>query len=139
MTIEPEFRPYSALKVELSTLNSATVLIDGWNVIWLLDMSFRLIPLTMKLVVSSRFPAVLNAPPPVKPEEAEDEEEEAVEDMIVVEERPEEPVEEVLGWLLLLLVVDDVPFSALNATRPAAIRMTSTTATAMTCVRSFSP
>ena len=34
LTMAPELRPYSALNVELSTLNSCTVLIDGWNVIW---------------------------------------------------------------------------------------------------------
>jgi len=34
LTMAPELRPYSALNVELSTLNSDTVLIDGWNVIW---------------------------------------------------------------------------------------------------------
>ena len=37
-TIAPELRPYSALKVELSTLNSCTVLIEGWNVIWFCTM-----------------------------------------------------------------------------------------------------
>jgi hypothetical protein len=31
-TIAPELRPYSALNVELSILNSETVLIEGWNV-----------------------------------------------------------------------------------------------------------
>ena len=56
----PELRPYSALKVELSTLNSDTVLIDGWNVIWFCARSFRLMPLIMKFTVSSRLPAVLN-------------------------------------------------------------------------------
>ena len=64
LTIAPELRPYSAPKVELSTLNSCTVLIDGWNVIWFCAMSFRLMPLIMKLTVSSRLPAVLNANDP---------------------------------------------------------------------------
>ena len=64
LTMAPELRPYSALKVELSTLNSDTVLIDGWNVIWFCTMSFRLTPLTMKLTVSSRLPAVLNEKEP---------------------------------------------------------------------------
>ncbi len=63
-TIAPELRPYSALNVWLSTLNSETVLIDGWNVIWFCAMSFRLIPFTMKFTVSSRLPAVLNAKEP---------------------------------------------------------------------------
>src|SRR5215467_13787880 len=63
-TIAPELRPYSALNVELSTLNSDTVLIDGWNVIWFCDGSFKLIPLIMKLMVSSRLPAELNANEP---------------------------------------------------------------------------
>ena len=64
LTIAPEFRPYSALKVELSTLNSCTVAMVGWNVIWLFDGSFRLMPFIMKLIVSSREPALLN---PKKP------------------------------------------------------------------------
>ena len=64
LTIAPELRPYSAPNVELSTLNSWTVLIDGWNVIWFCTMSFRLMPLIMKLTVSSRLPAVLNANDP---------------------------------------------------------------------------
>src|SRR5713101_291152 len=63
-TIEPELRPYSALYVELLILNSETVLIDGWKVIWPLAMSFRLTPLIWKLVVSSRFPAVTMAKAP---------------------------------------------------------------------------
>ena len=63
-TTAPELRPYSALSVELSTLNSDTVLIDGWNVIWFWTWSFRLIPLTMKFTVSSRLPAVLKAKEP---------------------------------------------------------------------------
>ena len=33
LTMAPLLRPYSALKVELSALNSETVLIDGWKVI----------------------------------------------------------------------------------------------------------
>jgi hypothetical protein len=41
-TMAPELRPYSALKVELSTLNSETVLIDGWNTICEFDRSFIL-------------------------------------------------------------------------------------------------
>src|SRR5262252_3652984 len=64
LTMAPELRPYSALKVELSTLNSETVLIDGWNVIWFCDGSFRFTPLVMKFTVSSRLPAVLNAKDP---------------------------------------------------------------------------
>ena len=63
-TTAPELRPYSALSVELSTLNSDTVLIDGWNVIWFCTWSLRLIPLTMKFTVSSRLPAVLKAKEP---------------------------------------------------------------------------
>src|SRR5260370_5119005 len=55
-----EFRPYSALNVELSTLNSCIVPMVGWKVIWLLLGSFRLMPLIMKLTVSSRAPALLN-------------------------------------------------------------------------------
>ena len=61
LTTAPELRPYSALSVELSTLNSETVLIEGWKVIWFWTWSLRLIPLIMKLTVSSRLPAVLNA------------------------------------------------------------------------------
>src|SRR3954467_13606394 len=60
LTIAPELRPYSALNVELSTLNSDTVLIDGWNVTCEFDRSFRLIPLTMKFTEVSRLPAVMN-------------------------------------------------------------------------------
>src|SRR6188768_445374 len=56
----PELRPYSALNVELSTLNSDTVLIDGWKVTWLFDRSFRLMPLIMKLTEVSRLPAEKN-------------------------------------------------------------------------------
>ncbi len=63
-TMAPELRPYCALKVELSTLNSCTVLIEGWKVIWFWTMSLRLTPLIMKLTVSSRAPAVLNAKEP---------------------------------------------------------------------------
>jgi len=37
-TTPPELRPYSALSVWLSTLNSETVLTEGWNVIWFLDL-----------------------------------------------------------------------------------------------------
>jgi len=37
-TMEPELRPNSALYVELSILNSATVLIVGWKVIWFLHL-----------------------------------------------------------------------------------------------------
>src|SRR4029079_9282658 len=59
-TIAPELRPYSALNVELSTLNSDTVLIDGWNVTCEFDRSFRLMPLTMKFTDVSRLPAVMN-------------------------------------------------------------------------------
>ena len=44
-TIAPEFRPYSALNVELSTLNSCTVLIEGWNVIDALVRLLSVIPL----------------------------------------------------------------------------------------------
>src|SRR5262245_14141009 len=58
-TTAPELRPYSALSEELSTLNSDTVLMEGWNVIWFWTWSFRLTPLIMKLTVSSRLPAVL--------------------------------------------------------------------------------
>ena len=43
-TTAPELRPYSALKVELSTLNSETVLIDGWNVIWFCDLVVQVDP-----------------------------------------------------------------------------------------------
>src|SRR5438445_13042593 len=64
LTIAPELRPYSALYVELSTLNSETVLIDGWNVIWFCTISFKLMPFTMKFTVSSRLPAVLIANEP---------------------------------------------------------------------------
>src|SRR6202035_4854048 len=64
LTMAPEFRPYSALNVELSTLNSDTVLINGWNVIWFCAGSFRLTPLIMKFTVSSRLPAVLNEKEP---------------------------------------------------------------------------
>src|SRR5215467_1780182 len=64
LTIAPELRPYSALYVELSTLNSDTVLIDGWKVIWFCTMSFKLMPFTMKFTVSSRLPAVLMAKDP---------------------------------------------------------------------------
>src|SRR6185369_13657041 len=63
-TTAPELRPYSALKVWLSTLNSETVLIEGWNVIWFWTWSLRLTPFTMKFTVSSRLPAVLNANDP---------------------------------------------------------------------------
>src|ERR1043166_5318608 len=61
LTMAPELRPYSALKVELSALNSETVLIEGWKVIWFCTMSLRLTPLIWKLTVSSRLPAVLKA------------------------------------------------------------------------------
>src|ERR1700704_6801497 len=64
LTMAPELRPYSALNVELSTLNSDTVLIDGWKVIWFWAGSFKLTPLIMKLTVSSRLPAVLKANEP---------------------------------------------------------------------------
>ena len=60
LTIAPELRPYSALNVELSTLNSDTVLIDGWKVTCELERSFRLMPLTIMLTEVSRFPAVMN-------------------------------------------------------------------------------
>src|SRR3982074_2939263 len=60
----PELRPYSALKGELSTLNSETVLIDGWNTICEFDRSFRLMPLTMKLTEVSRLPADMNEKEP---------------------------------------------------------------------------
>ena len=60
LTIAPELRPYSALNVELSTLNSETVLIDGWNVTCEFDRSFRLMPLTIKLTDVSRLPADMN-------------------------------------------------------------------------------
>src|SRR5262249_13732164 len=59
-TIAPELRPYSALNVELSSLNSETVLIDGWNVTWLFDRSFRLMPLIMRFTEVSRLPADMN-------------------------------------------------------------------------------
>ncbi len=45
----------------LPNLASATVEIGGWNVIWFWTMSFRLMPVIMKLTVSSRAPAVLKA------------------------------------------------------------------------------
>src|SRR4029453_14595157 len=64
LTVAPELRPYSALKVELSALNSCTVFIEGWNVIWFWTMSLRLTPLIMKFTVSSRLPAVLMANEP---------------------------------------------------------------------------
>ena len=64
LTTAPELRPYSALRVELSTLNSETVLIEGWNVIWFWTWSLRLTPLIMKFTVSSRLPAVLKANDP---------------------------------------------------------------------------
>src|SRR5260370_40281934 len=64
LTIAPELRPYSALNVELSTLNSDTVLIDGWNVTCELDRSFRLMPLIMKLTEVSRLPADINEKAP---------------------------------------------------------------------------
>src|SRR6185436_12577017 len=60
LTMAPELRPYSALNVELSTLNSDTVLIDGWNVTWLLARSFRLMPLIIRLTDVSRLPAEKN-------------------------------------------------------------------------------
>jgi hypothetical protein len=63
-TTPPELRPYSALSVWLSTLNSETVLTEGWNVIWFWTWSLRLMPLIMKFTVSSRLPAVLNANEP---------------------------------------------------------------------------
>src|SRR5487761_1544402 len=59
VTMDPEFRPYSAGKFELSTLNSETVSIEGWKVIWFCTSSLRLMPLTIQLVVFSRWPAVL--------------------------------------------------------------------------------
>src|SRR5689334_16635252 len=60
LTIAPELRPYSALNVELSTLNSETVLIDGWKVTCEFDRSFRLMPLTIMLTDVSRLPADMN-------------------------------------------------------------------------------
>ncbi len=60
LTIAPELRPYSALNVELSTLNSDTVLIDGWNVTCEFERSFRLMPLTIMLTEVSRLPADMN-------------------------------------------------------------------------------
>ncbi len=45
-------------------MNSEIVLIVGWNVTWFCTMSFRLIPLIMKLMASSRAPAVLKAKEP---------------------------------------------------------------------------
>src|SRR5213076_1286415 len=56
----PELRPYSALNVELSILNSDTVLIDGWNVTCEFDRSFRLMPFSIKLTDVSRLPADMN-------------------------------------------------------------------------------
>jgi hypothetical protein len=41
----PELRPYSALKVWLSILNSSMVLMVGWKVTCWLFESFRLMPL----------------------------------------------------------------------------------------------
>ena len=64
LTTAPELRPYSALRVELSTLNSDTVLMEGWNVIWFWTWSLRFTPLIMKFTVSSRLPAVLKAKEP---------------------------------------------------------------------------
>ena len=46
LTIAPELCPYSALKVELSTLNSSMVLFEGWNVIELKARLLSVIPLT---------------------------------------------------------------------------------------------
>jgi hypothetical protein len=54
VTMEPSLRPYSAEKVELSTLNSPVVLMEGWKVIWFWSMSLRLMPLIWKLTESSR-------------------------------------------------------------------------------------
>ena len=59
-TIAPEVKPYSALKVEFSTLNSCTVLIEGWKAIAPNVRLFSVMPLIMKLTASSRLPAVLN-------------------------------------------------------------------------------
>src|SRR5262249_5694638 len=46
LTMAPALCPYSALKVELSTLNSWTVLIDGWKLMELKVRLLRVIPLT---------------------------------------------------------------------------------------------
>ena len=64
LTMEPEFRPYSAGKAELSILNSDKVSMGGWKVIWFCTGSFRLMPLTSQFVVSSRCPAVLTPKEP---------------------------------------------------------------------------
>ncbi len=45
LTTAPELWPFSALKVELSTLNSCTAPIEGWNVIELLVRLLSVIPL----------------------------------------------------------------------------------------------
>src|SRR3954469_25659559 len=46
LSTAPELCPYSALNVELSILNSWTVLIEGWNRISLKVKSFSVMPLT---------------------------------------------------------------------------------------------
>ena len=60
LTTNPDFRPYSALNVALSILISCAVEIDVSSGTPL-NCSLIVTPLTRKLTVSSRFPAVLNA------------------------------------------------------------------------------
>src|SRR5579864_1904744 len=64
LRMAPELCPYSALKVELSSLNSCRLLRAGWKVSDPKYKSLRVIPLIMKLTVSSRFPAVFIAKEP---------------------------------------------------------------------------
>src|SRR5262245_54841764 len=47
LAIAPEVCPYSALKVELSTLNSRMVLIEGWKLIDSNARLLRVMPLIM--------------------------------------------------------------------------------------------
>ena len=64
LTTAPETWPYSALNVEVSTLNSSMLAIGGSK---MSDPNVRLLvvtPLTMKETASSRLPAVLNASVP---------------------------------------------------------------------------
>src|SRR5262245_61292602 len=65
LTTAPELCPYSALNVELSTLNSLTLLIEGWKLIELNHWLLSVMPLTRKLTLSSRLPAVLMAKEPL--------------------------------------------------------------------------
>jgi len=47
LTTAPELCPYSALKVELSILNSCTVLMEGWKRMALKARSLSVMPLIM--------------------------------------------------------------------------------------------